>query len=172
MGQDEIHDAAEQDARTKATIGLFSDLADAVPVPGAGKLADGAGKDLIRAGIGHARGAGFDQLEDALAHAEDDKVTDWNDKAQATLDRENYTVAALLDSRGLSAAPDQMDPIARPGGHILTYDQYVQLDPSERRTVERELFGTEHGIGTAMNAEDYREAYQSEFSGYFHKGEG
>jgi hypothetical protein len=172
MGQDEIHDAAEQDARTKATIGLFSDLADAVPVPGAGKLAEGAGKDLIMAGISHARGEGFDQLEDALAHAEDDKVTDWNDKAQATLDRENYTVAALLDSRGLSAAPDQMDPIARPGGHILTYDEYVKLDPSDRRTVERELFGTEHGIGTAMSAEDYREAYQSEFSGYFHKGEG
>jgi hypothetical protein len=170
MGTDEIHEAGEQDKRTRATIGLFSDLADAIPVPGAGRLAEGAAKELILAGVSHARGEGFEQLEEALAHAEKDAVTDWNDKADATLQRENYTIAALLDSRGLSNAPDQMDPIARPGGDILTYDEYLQLDSSDRRLVDEELFGTAHGVGTVMDRQDYAEAYRSEFGTYFQKG--
>jgi len=170
MGEDQIHDAAEQDKRTKATIGMFSDLADAIPVPGAGRLAEGATKELITAGVNHATGEGFDQLEEALAHAEEDAVTNWNDKADATLDREDFTVAALLDSRGLSAAPDQMDAVARPNGDMLTYDQYIALDPSDQRLVDRELFGIEHGVGTVMDRQDYAEAYKSEFGDYFEKG--
>jgi hypothetical protein len=172
MGDDEIHDAAEQDARTKATIGLFSDLADAVPIPGAGKLAEGAGKDLIMAGIDHARGAGADKLEDALAHAQDDAVTDWNDKAGATLNRENFAVASLLDSRDLSADPGAMHDVSRPGGSIISYDDYLSLSPSQQDLVENELFSTDRGVGGVMSPQDYREAYQSAFNDYFEKGQG
>ncbi len=171
MGDDEIHDAAEQDARTKATIGVFSDLADAVPVPGAGRLAEGAGKELIMAGIEHARGEGFDRLEDALATAEDDAVTDWNNQAAATLERENFAVAALLDSRDLSADPDAMHDVTRPGGRIISYEDYLQLSPSERDLVENELFSTDRGVGGVMSPQDYREAYQSMFDDYFAKGQ-
>lgn len=171
MGDDAVHDAAAQDKRTRATIGMFSDIADLVPVPGAGRLAEGVTKDAILAGVEHARGEGFDRLEDALAHAEQDAVTDWNDQAGATLDREHFVVASLLDSRGLAADPDAMSSTARPGGQLITYDEYVQLDSSDRRAVEEELFGTAHGVGTVLNQEDYADAYRSMFHDYFEKGQ-
>jgi hypothetical protein len=123
------------------------------------------------AGVEHARGEGFDRLEDALAHAEDDTVTDWNNRAAATLNRENFAVAALLDSRDLSADPEAMHDVTRPGGRIISYDDYLRLSPSEQDLVENELFSTDRGVGGVMSPQDYREAYQSTFDDYFEKGQ-
>ena len=100
-----------------------------------------------------------------------DAVTDWNNQAAATLERENFAVASLLDSRDLSADPDAMHDVTRPGGRIISYEDYLQLSPSQRDLVENELFSTDRGVGGVMSPQDYREAYQSTFNDYFSKGQ-
>lgn len=169
LGDDKVHDAHVQDERTKATIDMLSDVVDVVPVPGMSKLAEGVGKDAISMVIDHAKGAGFDSLEDHLAHAEKDTVTDMNNLAESTLHREQFTVASLLYSHGLAKDADRMSDVTAPYGNVISYDDYQKLSDGDKELVESELFSTQLGVGHAFNPEDYRLQYLSEFNDPFHE---
>lgn len=170
MGEDKIHDAHEQDERTKATIDMFSDVVDLVPVPGMSQITDGIGKDVLSYAIGEGKGAGFDSLKEHLANAEDQAVGDYDARADATLERQKFTVAQLLSTRDLLGDEDAMSPATHSGTQVITYDQYAQLDDAGQNLVSSELFSADIGVGRYLNEADYREAYREMFEqGYFGK---
>ena len=170
MGQDTIHDAHVQDERTKATIDMFSDVVDLVPVPGASRLAEGAGQEILNYALDEAKGSGFDALKDHLANAEGQAVEEFNDQADATLDRQKFTVAQLLASHDLLGDGQAMSPVTRDGDQVISYDEYRELGDADRNLVNSELFSSDLGVGRYLNEHDYREAYREIFNeAYFEK---
>lgn len=170
MGEDDIHDAHEQDQRTKATIDMFSDVVDLVPVPGMSQLTEGVGKDVLNYALDEGKGAGFDALEDHLANAEGQAVDDYNGRADATLERQKFTVAQLLADHDLLGDQGAMSGVTRNGDDVISYEDYAKLNDADKNLVSSELFSTELGVGEYMNEHDYREAYREMFhQGYFGK---
>lgn len=170
MGEDKIHDAHEQDQRTKATIDMFSDVVDLVPVPGMSHVTEGVGKDVLNYAIDQGKGAGFDSLEDHLATAEGDAVDDYNTRADSTLDRQKFTVAQLLADHDLLGDKSDLSDVTRDGNSVVSYDQYAAMDDVDKRTVASELFSSDIGVGKYMDEHDYREAFREMFfKGYFGK---
>lgn len=165
QGDDKIHDAAERDARTRAMVNHLTDVVDLVPIPGVSKL-EGAGKEIANLTINTVKGEAYEDFADSIAHEESDQRSKYENTAFETDRREQLTMAQFLDERGLSAHPDQMSETARPGGNLITYEEYAKLDTSAQDQVEAELFGP-NGVGGVYNKQDYSEAFTREFHKYY-----
>jgi hypothetical protein len=118
LGDDEIRDAEARDAATRAMVGHLTDVVDLVPVPGVNQL-DGVAQEAVNMTINTVKGEAYESFADSLAHEGEDTRNEFEDTAFETNIREQFTLAQLLDERGLSAHPDRLHT-AYPDGNPIT----------------------------------------------------
>ncbi len=173
MGDENISEGRSKDERIAATIDMFSDVVDLVPVPGANKIAEGVGQTVFNYVVDEGKGAGFDALKEHYATNEERQVDHYNDLAGETEARGQYSIAHILASRGLLADEDALSDVTYSNGDIPTYSEYLRLSDGDKFTVRSELFSSDAGVGRHFSEQDYREAFQSIINEkYFEKGDG
>ena len=167
IGDDEIHEGAEADARIAAWVDGASGIVDLVPVPGVSKLGEGIAADLITMTVDHAKGSGTDAIKEALANNEDGARRNSEELANDTLNQQSYLLAQLLDDRDLSANPDGMSEQARPNGSMIDWDTYQGLNDAQKGEVLSQLYSNDLGVGQYFDIEKYQLDYKNSFLSYF-----
>jgi len=167
LGDDRIAEGAAKDARIEAWVDGAASVVDLVPVPGMSKLGEGVAADVVNLTIDSAKGSGTDAIKSALATHEDSARSEANDLATETLRSQTFAVAQLLDDRGLAKNPDGMSEAARPGGSLLSWDEFSDLSDAEQLEVLSEVYSSDIGVGDYFDGQGYEEAYRSQFTDYF-----
>lgn len=179
VGDTDIAEAAEQDARVQAWIDLGKGAAGAIPLPG-GPFVNFAASGAIDLTA--------DQLSGAYTNAESQQVDASNQFATAALDaRQDAFAAALVNSGSVDAADvaavlpadeytAQQVASWFPDGRFPTPDEYAQMPSDDQNALDsamRSLMDARDENGDLrVDLNEYNQNYKDMFTEYFEQGDG